>query len=266
MDGKQENTDRKSVQLALDAVEMGEEPPEQARRKQREGRQKLILPSGITYNMLFGDVVRIALPAFVEMVLAQLVSMADMMMVGQISPEAISAVGICTQPIMLLQMVFLALNVGTTALVSRYKGEGDMHRANSVMRHALLITAVLSVLFSVVGYVFAGDMIRFMGATDQETFVAGVEYMQIRMIGFLPMTLTTVVTASLRGVGDSRTAMIYNLQLSAHLRSLRLPAPGSRGRRHRHGDRNRSRLYYGNSRPAARQAVPLAQPEGKVHL
>ena len=66
-------------------------------------------------------------------------------------------------------------------------------------------------LFSVVGYVFAGDMIRFMGATDQETFVAGVEYMQIRMIGFLPMTLTTVVTASLRGVGDSRTAMIYNL-------------------------------------------------------
>ena len=211
MDGKQENTDRKSVQLALDAVEMGEEPPEQARRKQREGRQKLILPSGITYNMLFGDVVRIALPAFVEMVLAQLVSMADMMMVGQISPEAISAVGICTQPIMLLQMVFLALNVGTTALVSRYKGEGDMHRANSVMRHALLITAVLSVLFSVVGYVFAGDMIRFMGATDQETFVAGVEYMQIRMIGFLPMTLTTVVTASLRGVGDSRTAMIYNL-------------------------------------------------------
>ncbi len=58
--------------------------------------------------MLFGDVVRIALPAFVEMVLAQLVSMADMMMVGQISPEAISAVGICTQPIMLLQMVFLA--------------------------------------------------------------------------------------------------------------------------------------------------------------
>ena len=215
MDLKQEKAERKSVQLALDAVEMGQDPLEEGQeeenRVKKRGRQKLTLPSGITHRMLFGDVVRIALPAFVEMVLAQLVSMADMMMVGQISPQAISAVGICTQPIMLLQMVFIALNVGTTALISRYKGEGDMHRANSVMRHALLITAALSVLFSVVGYIFAGQMIAFMGATDTETFVAGTQYMQIRMIGFLPMTLTTVVTASLRGVGDSRTAMIYNL-------------------------------------------------------
>lgn len=150
-----------------------------------------------------------------------------------------------------------------------------MHRANSVMRHALLITAALSVLFSVVGYIFAGQMIAFMGATDTETFVAGTQYMQIRMIGFLPMTLTTVVTASLRGVGDSRTAMIYNLTANVVnvifnylliYGNFGFPAPGGRGRRDRNRDRDCGRLYHGLCRAAARQAVPVAQLKREIYL
>ncbi|MCD8365614.1 MAG: MATE family efflux transporter, partial [Clostridiales bacterium] len=37
------------------------------------------------------------------------------------------------------------------------------------------------------------------------------QYLQIQMAGFLTMALTSTITASLRGVGDSRSSMYYNL-------------------------------------------------------
>ena len=49
MDLKQEKAERKSVQLALDAVEMGQDPLEEGQeeenRVKKRGRQKLTLPS-----------------------------------------------------------------------------------------------------------------------------------------------------------------------------------------------------------------------------
>ena len=51
-------------------------------------------------------------PTLVEMFLVSLVSMADMIQVGRVGPAAITSVGLTNQPMMLLQSVFQALNVG----------------------------------------------------------------------------------------------------------------------------------------------------------
>ncbi len=37
------------------------------------------------------------------------------------------------------------------------------------------------------------------------------EYLKIQMLGILPLALTGTITAALRGAGNSKTAMIYNL-------------------------------------------------------
>ena len=60
------------------------------------------LPEGVHSKELYGDIIRIAWPSFVELILTQLASMVDMMMVGSIggtaNPElgaqALSAVGL----------------------------------------------------------------------------------------------------------------------------------------------------------------------------
>lgn len=161
--------------------------------------------------MLLKDVIRIAGPSFIELTLTQLTSMADLMMVGQLGSWAITAVGLTTQPKFLLMTMFQSMNVGSTALVARYKGAGDQRKANSVLRQSLLLTLVLSAVMSVLGFVFAVPMIKFMGASDEISLINGVAYLKIQMMGFVFMALTTTVTATLRGVGDSRTAMIYNV-------------------------------------------------------
>ncbi len=47
--------------------------------------------------------------------------------------------------------MFIAMNVGATALVARYKGAGDRKKANDILRQALLLTAVLSAAASIIG-------------------------------------------------------------------------------------------------------------------
>lgn len=169
------------------------------------------LPRGITSHMLYSDVVRIAWPSLIELTLTQLTSMVDLMMVGQLGPWAITAVGLTVQPKFLLMIMFMAMNVGATALVARYRGAGQAKKANEILRQALLLTFVLSAAASFFGYIFSGPLIKFMGAADPETLRGGTVYLQIQMVGFMAMALTTTITATLRGVGNTRVAMLYNL-------------------------------------------------------
>lgn len=61
---------------------------------------------------------RIALPSVLEMALMSMISMADTMMVSTIGAEAIAAVGLVTQPRLLLLCIFYGLNAGVTAIVA----------------------------------------------------------------------------------------------------------------------------------------------------
>lgn len=177
------------------------------------------LPEGVKSGELYKDIIRIAWPSFVELLLTQLVSMVDLMMVGsmggtvnpQMGTQALAAVGLTTQPKFLLMAAFVSMNTGVTAMIARYKGRGDKEKANLVVRQGLLFTFCVTVLLSILGVVFARPMVIFMGSTEETVTKWATQYLQIQMAGFLTMALTSTITASLRAVGDSKTCMIYNL-------------------------------------------------------
>lgn len=195
--------------FALDLVEPGTDEDIESGLKDR--RRDRVLPEGVTSGMLYRDIARIAWPSFVELTLTQLASMADMMMVGQLGAYAISGVGLTNQPKFLLMTMFIAMNVGATALVAQHKGAGEYEKANNILRQSLLLTFIFSVVASIIGYIYAEPLVLFMGAADKETLAAGTIYLKIQMVGFVFMALTSTITATLRGVGDSKTAMVYNL-------------------------------------------------------
>ncbi len=177
------------------------------------------LPEGVKSKELYKDIVHIAWPSFIELLLTQLVSMVDMMMVGSIGGEAnpqlgvdaITAVGLTTQPKFLLMTAFIAMNTGVTALIARYKGQGDKEKANLVLRQGMLFTFVTTLVLSVLGVIFSRPMVIFMGGKGESIIGQATVYLQIQLAGFATMALTSTVTAALRAVGDSRTCMVYNM-------------------------------------------------------
>lgn len=181
------------------------------------------LPSGVKSKELYQDIIHIAWPSFVELLLTQLASMVDMMMVGdmggtanpQLGVDALTAVGLTMQPKFLLMTAFIAMNTGVTALIARYKGIGDKEKANLVLRQGLLFTCLTTILLSVLGIIFSEPMILFMGGKGESIIHQATLYLQIQLAGFITMALTSTITAALRAVGDSRTCMIYNLIANA---------------------------------------------------
>ena len=153
---------------------------------------------------------QLAWPAMVELLLSTLFSMVDMIMVGRISYQALTAVGLTNHPTMLALAVFQALNVGSTALVARFIGPGDIKNAKATVRQSLVLVTILGVVVSIGGYLLSPAIVTFMRA-EPDVYPMSVSYLQIVSLGWLFTTISLNIGAILRGSGDTMTPMRYNL-------------------------------------------------------
>lgn len=159
---------------------------------------------------MWSEIISITGPAFVELVMSTLFGMIDMIMVGQLSPAAIAAVGLTNQPFMLLLAVFAAVNVGATTLVAWNIGAKDIKKACSVTRQVILVNIILGAGMSLIGVLSASYIVAFMGAAP-DVFDTAVQYFQIIAAGLIFQAVTMGITAALRGAGETKTPMQYNI-------------------------------------------------------
>jgi Na+-driven multidrug efflux pump len=159
---------------------------------------------------LYAQVFSIAAPVVVELILTSLTQMVDIIMVGKLGAHAISAVGVTNQPRFIMLASFVALNVGTTALVARFKGQGNKKDAELVTGQTVMLSISLAFLLSLLGILFAKPMVRVIGAGTDILDEASA-YFRILMFGFIPTALPISISALLRGVGDTKLAMKYNI-------------------------------------------------------
>ena len=140
------------------------------------------------------------------MFLISFVGMVDMIMVGRLGPAAISAIGMVNQPVLLIISVFMALTVGTTALVARFIGAKDIDSAKDVARQSIVVSIFFGIVLLPLLYIFAPQIERAMGA-DPEVLVLGVAYMRMIALGTPFNVLAMALGAILRGSGDMKTPL-----------------------------------------------------------
>ena len=175
-------------------------------------QERRTLPDTITNRELYRDIVQIAWPSLCELFLTSLVSMVDNMMVGSLGDGAISAVGLATQPKFIFMNLIMALNTGTTAMISRARGMQDRERADRILRQCMVLVTFIGVFSAVVGYALSEPMIRFMANAGLEPAVIrqGTDYLRIQFLFFPTLALTSTITAALKGTGQAKPSMIYN--------------------------------------------------------
>ncbi len=164
----------------------------------------------LRFRPVWKEIMVITLPAFIELVMSTLFGMVDMVMVGRLGPAAITAVGLTNQPFMLLLSVFAAVNIGTTTLVAWQIGARKPEEAQAVTRQTLLISLVLGTVVSGIGILLAPAVVRFMGA-GPDTFADATAYFQIVAAGLVFQVMSMGITAALRGAGETKIPMIYNV-------------------------------------------------------
>lgn len=153
---------------------------------------------------------KIAWPSATEAFLISVIGAVDMMMVGRLGETAIASIGITNQPKFILLSMLFALNVGTTVVISRRRGEKNAKALKDVMRHSLIISFFLSLIFAIIGVVFAKELLLISGATS-DYLETSILYFRVIMIGNFFLGMSMNINAAQRGVGNTLIAMKTNL-------------------------------------------------------
>lgn len=159
---------------------------------------------------IYKNFIQVAWPSALEALLVALVSSVDTIMVGSLGDGAIAAVGITNQPkFVLLSMVF-SLNVGITAIVARRKGQKDQEGANHTLRVGIILSACISFIASLLGFIFAKPVLAFAGA-EASYMSDAMDYYRVIMISIFFTALNLTINAAQRGSGKTQISMRTNI-------------------------------------------------------
>ena len=148
----------------------------------------------------------LAIPMMLEMLMESIFAVVDIAFVSRLGTDAIASVGITEALVTVLYAIAVGLGLAVTAMVSRRIGANDRDAAARVTGQAIWISAVLSVLIGIAGVVYAEDMLRLMGATDN-VVNTGKGFAAVLLGGSATITYLFVLNAAFRGAGDAAIAL-----------------------------------------------------------
>jgi putative MATE family efflux protein len=150
-----------------------------------------------------------SLPLLAGNALQTAYSIVNAIWVGQfIGTEALAAVTDCFPVIFTLIALALGLTMGSGILVSQRYGARDIEGVRRVVATATVIILALGVIITVIGEVFASEILTLM-ATPDDVLPLAVEYLRIFLL-CLPLGFWIFLQRSfLQGVGDSRTPLYF---------------------------------------------------------
>lgn len=156
----------------------------------------------------------ISWPAAVEGALIAIGNSIDTAVVGMLGTVAMNAVGIVSQPRMIAQCFVLSLNVGVTAVISRYKGAEDRRGANRCLKRAIVLSALISLVPTLLAACFAWPLLEFAGA-QPEYIGDSVRYFRTVLFGLYFYCVGLTICAAQRGVGNTKVSLAANLSANA---------------------------------------------------
>ncbi len=153
------------------------------------------------------QLLRLAGPSLVENLLQTMLMVCDMIFVGQLGKDAIAGIGLGGQLTFFLQVAFMGLAVGNTALVARAIGAGDKRAAERIAKQSLTLAVVISVVIGALTWFVADDIVRVMGATESVNALASSFLRIVSLFAFV-MGIMFIGSGTLRGAGDTFTPML----------------------------------------------------------
>jgi len=151
-------------------------------------------------------ILSLAVPAMIENTLQTVVGFVDTLFVSKLGLTEVTAVGVANAVLAVYIAIFMAIGVGTSSLIARHIGAGNIVLAKGVAKQSTIISAALGLLFGVISFFFAESLLRMMGA-EPKVVADGAVYFRIVAVPSVFISLMFIFGSILRAAGDTKTPM-----------------------------------------------------------
>lgn len=156
------------------------------------------------------EVLRLAVPAFLTLIVEPLFIVADTAIVGHLGTEPLAGLGVASVVLLTAAGIFVFLAYGTTAIVSRQMGAGSRQGALSAGLDGTWLAIALGLLTGALIALFARPLCDLFGASP-EAIDQAVIYLRISAAGLPGMLVILATTGVLRGLQDTKTPLIASV-------------------------------------------------------
>lgn len=151
-------------------------------------------------------VVLLAIPMILELSLESVFAVVDMFFVSKLGQNAIATVGLTESVITIIYSIAIGLSTAATAIVARRIGEKDPEAGAHAGAQALIIALLSTLVISMAGMAFAGNILALMGASP-EVVSQGAVFTRIMLGGSIAIILLFLINGIFRGAGNAAMAM-----------------------------------------------------------
>lgn len=170
------------------------------------------MPTGkdtILQGKIFAPLLKFAIPLMLSILLQALYGAVDMIVVGKFGDtSSVSAVSNGSQIMITITEIVVGLAMGVTVLIGRYIGAKDDEGAARTVGGMIKLFVVVGLVLTTLIVVFASDFVSFM-KVPAEAVEKTTAYVRICGSGMVFITAFNVISGLFRGLGDSKSPLLF---------------------------------------------------------
>lgn len=160
--------------------------------------------SPLLQGAILPTLMRLAVPNMLAMVMSAAVAIAETYYIGQIGTLSLAAMALVFPLAMLTQMMSNgAMGSGVSSAISRALGANDPRKAGTLALHALVIGAVVGLLYSLIFVVWGEVFYGWLGGRG-EVLAAASNYGAVLFSGAIFVWLCNTLASVVRGTGNMK--------------------------------------------------------------
>lgn len=163
----------------------------------------------LTSGSVTKQILIFAMPLFVANALQAIYNLVDMVVVGQvIGGTGMAAVSVGGDVLHLLTFLAMGFASAGQVIISQYVGAKKHHMISKMIGTMFTFLFAISIVMSVGCYLFRYQILNLLN-TPEESYAFTMDYMVICIFGLLFIYGYNIVSAILRGMGDSRRPFVF---------------------------------------------------------
>ena len=155
------------------------------------------------------SILRLAVPIVLQNIVTTAVNSADVIMLGFVGQNALSAGSLANQVMFILQLVYTGISSGVIMLAAQYWGKKDTKTIEHIMGIGMQLSIFISSMFFIMAFFFPHVLMRIF-TNDINLITEGIPYLRMVSFSYLFMSFSQVYLCAMRSIERVHFSTVTN--------------------------------------------------------